>query len=78
MAAKGLNMKIVEEILRLKKMEFGKRKISRTLGIHRDTVSKYFDQPETAPADNSRIASVLAAAAPAAARPEWYDTLDCN
>jgi len=75
MAAKGLNMKIVEEILRLKKMDFGKRKISRTLGIHRDTVSKYFDQSETAPTDNSGIANVVAAA-PAAADPQWYDTLD--
>ena len=44
MAAKGLNVKDREEIRRLKAMGFGKRKIARTLGVHRNTVSKYFDE----------------------------------
>ena len=43
MAAQGLDVKDQNEIRRLKSLGFGKRKISRTLGIHRDTVSKYFD-----------------------------------
>jgi lambda repressor-like predicted transcriptional regulator len=75
MAAEYLNMKIVDEIHRLKKMGFGKRKISRTLGIHRNTVSKYFDQPETSLSDSSRIASVVGAE-PTANDLEWYNTID--
>lgn len=50
MAAKGLNLKIIDEIHRLKVLGFGKRRIARTLGLHRNTVSKYFDPsvPESA------------------------------
>ncbi len=43
MASKGLNMQIIDEIRRLKVLGFGKRKIARTLGIHRNTVSTYYD-----------------------------------
>jgi transposase len=50
MAAKELNVRKVDEIKRLKKMGFGKRKIARTLNIHRDTVTKYFD--ENSPSDH--------------------------
>ncbi|NJL23978.1 MAG: helix-turn-helix domain-containing protein [Calothrix sp. SM1_5_4] len=48
MAAQGLDMKDVQEILRLKALGFGKRKIARTLGIHRNTVTKYFEQESPA------------------------------
>ena len=44
MAKVGLNMKIVDEVLRLHKLGFKKRKIARALGIHRDTVTKYIEQ----------------------------------
>lgn len=44
MAAKGLDVKDRAEILRLKELGFGRRKIARTLGIHRTTVSKYLDE----------------------------------
>jgi transposase len=44
MAAKELNVRKVDEIKRLKKLGFGKRKIARTLNIHRDTVTKYFEE----------------------------------
>lgn len=37
-------MKIVDEILRLKSLKFTKRQISRTLGIHRNTITKYLEQ----------------------------------
>ena len=50
MAGKELNMKEITEILRLKSLGFGKRKISKILGIHRNTISKYFDTK-----DNPRI-----------------------
>lgn len=43
MAAKGINVKIVDEIKRLQGMGFGKRRIARTLKIHRDTVSKILE-----------------------------------
>lgn len=46
MAGSELNVKLVEEILRLKNLGFGKRKVSRTLKVHRDTVSKYWNQSE--------------------------------
>lgn len=60
MAAKGLNMKIIDEIFRLKALGFGRRKISRTLGLHRNTVSKYFDPPAV---DDVALAQVAAAEA---------------
>lgn len=44
MAAKGINVKIVDEIKRLQGLGFGKRKIARTLNIHRDTVSKTLER----------------------------------
>lgn len=37
-------MKIVDEIKRLQGIGFGKRKIARTLKIHRDTISKYLSE----------------------------------
>ena len=43
MAGSELNLKIVAEILRLKDLGFGKRKISRTLKVHRNTVNKYWE-----------------------------------
>ncbi|MBX7232250.1 MAG: helix-turn-helix domain-containing protein [Bdellovibrionales bacterium] len=43
MAGKELKMKIIDEILRLKSMGKSKRQISKILGIHRNTVSKYFE-----------------------------------
>lgn len=47
MANAGLNVKIVDEILRLKSLKFTKRQISRTLGIHRNTITKYLEQHES-------------------------------
>lgn len=52
MAAKGTNVKIVDEIKRLQGMGFGKRRIARTLKIHRDTVSKIL---ENNPHENEAI-----------------------
>jgi transposase len=42
MARKGLEMKIVEDIERLKGLGFSQRKIAKCLGLHRVTVKKYF------------------------------------
>jgi hypothetical protein len=73
MAAKGLNVKIVDEILRLKTLGFGKRKISRILGLHRNTISKYFDPtgPPVAPTDSiAQDAMVLTDP------PDWCKSVD--
>lgn len=43
MANRGLNMTTQVEIQRLKGLGFSKRKISKILGIHRNTINKYFD-----------------------------------
>lgn len=51
MAAKELDVRKVDEIKRLKKMGFGKRKIARTLNIHRDTVTKYFEENSSSDQD---------------------------
>lgn len=60
MAAKGLNVKDQEEIRRLKALGFGKRKIARTLGVHRNTVSRYFDELCEMPAAPALPTNVLA------------------
>lgn len=52
MAGKELNMKEIREILRLKSLGFGKRKISKILGIHRNTISKYFDTKDNPKIEN--------------------------
>ncbi len=57
MAAKGLNIKDREEIRRLKSMGFGKRKIARTLGVHRNTVSKYFDELDAIASSSPLVAA---------------------
>jgi len=48
MAAKALDMKLIADIRRLKLLGFTKRRTSRTLGIHRDTVTHYWDDIEVA------------------------------
>lgn len=68
MAAKGLSMKTVEEIRRLKGLGFGKRQIARTLKIHRNTVSKYFDEPTSAAAQPPVIPFVEPRG--------WWDDID--
>ncbi len=60
MARQGLDVKKCEEILRLKKLGFGKRRIARTLELHRNTVSKYFDDDRGA----ERKSYVIAKKAP--------------
>ncbi|MEN0059529.1 MAG: helix-turn-helix domain-containing protein [Bdellovibrio sp.] len=47
MVGNGLNMKDINEIKRLHKLGFTKRQISRTLKIHRNTVSKYLNEVES-------------------------------
>ena len=68
MAARGLRVKSTDEILRLKALGFSKRKIARTLGVHRNTVAKYFE-PTAAPAD-------LLPPTVAVSVPTWCESLD--
>jgi transposase len=44
MAPKGLDMKQIEEIKRLRTLGFSSRKISKCLGVHRLTVKRYLDE----------------------------------
>jgi transposase len=44
MAAKGLDLKLIEDIVRLKKLGFTKRKVARCLKIHRNTVTKFWGE----------------------------------
>lgn len=46
MAAKGLDMKFIDDIRHLKLIGFTKRRVARTLGIHRDTVTRYWSESE--------------------------------
>ena len=48
MANAGLSVKIISEILRLKALGFTKRKISKILGIHRNTITKYLEAENVA------------------------------
>ena len=45
MAAKGLDVKHIDEIQRLKSLGCGRRKVARALNIHRNTVSRYWEEP---------------------------------
>lgn len=80
MARMALNMKIVDEVLRLHQLGFKKRKIARALGIHRDTVTKYIElseapstQGNTAEAPEPKFALT---SAPSVQNLEWHETLD--
>lgn len=74
MANEALNVKIVDEIRRLKQLGFKKRAIARMLGIHRNTVTKYLEQ-------SLEVATVAVDSSPAlslvpAAQPSWVDEID--
>lgn len=79
----GLNVKIVDEILRLNSLKFTKRQISRALGIHRNTVTKYLEQHEREMAAQASrtpvqvLASPAVSVAAAVATPSsWVGTID--
>lgn len=48
MAGNELNVKNIDEIKRLWKLGIGKRQIARALGVHRNTVSKYLEELQSA------------------------------
>ena len=81
MAGQGLDMKIIDEVLRLQKLGFTKRKIARTLGIHRKTITKYLEQSLSSPASEGTAILALperALSGPSASLNSlsWQDTLD--
>src|SRR5580658_5216851 len=46
MAGQELDLKLIDDILRLKQLGFTKRKVARCLDVHRNTVTKYWgDEP---------------------------------
>jgi transposase len=62
MAGQELDMKKIREIRRLKALGFGKRRIAQTLGIHRDTVTKYFEESAAENGASNLPVNVLATA----------------
>lgn len=60
MAGNGLNMKEINEIKRLHNLGLTKRQISRTLKIHRNTVSKYLDEATSVIAAATEVAPIEA------------------
>ena len=70
-------MKIIDEILRLKSLEFTKRQISRTLGIHRNTITKYLEQHARQMSDlEAANTGPLNVMATPPALPTWVDAVD--
>ena len=80
MARMGLNMKIIDEVLRLHKLGFKKRKIARALGIHRDTVTKYIELSEGAPTQGNAAElpepKFALTTAPPLEALQWHETLN--
>ena len=51
MAGQELDLKLIEDIRRLKQLRFTKRKVARCLKVHRNTITKYWSEDiETKPA----------------------------
>jgi transposase len=73
MAAERLNMKGIKEIRRLKALGFSKRRIARTLGLHRDTVTKYLEELE---AEGSTANPPVHAVASAVPDDTWAGKID--
>lgn len=71
MSAEGLDMKLVEDIRRLKKLGFTKRKVARCLKVHRNTVTKYWNGGESA-----ILAEMPASVAPPNEADGWTKHLD--
>jgi transposase len=69
-------MKIVDEILRLESLKFTKRQISRTLGIHRNTITKYLEQHARAQLSEAAHPGPLNLMAAPPAIPTWVDGVD--
>lgn len=71
MGAEGLDMKLVEDIRRLKKLGFTKRKVARCLKVHRNTVTRYWlDEEAAGPME------VAALVEPLGEVDEWTGNLD--
>lgn len=71
MAGKELCMKHASEIKRLRKLGFCKRKIARILKIHRNTVSKYFEEDSS-----SNEASTLSETKQITIESTWVQEID--
>lgn len=74
MTGKELNMKEISEILRLKSLGFSKRKISKILGIHRNTISKYFENENRISTRNKLPEKDVKESLPATAA--WKEKID--
>ena len=77
MAAKGINVKERDEICRLKGLGFGKRKIARTLGLHRNTVSKYLEDLQgKTDVETSKLLMTKVLALPSLTDDAWTSAID--
>jgi hypothetical protein len=75
MATKGLDMKLIKDIQRLKRLKFTKRRVSRVLKIHRKTVARYWGDEPLSPAEEQTIENKIEAVETAAER-SWADNVD--
>jgi hypothetical protein len=74
MAAKGLDMKIIEDIGRLKALGFTKRKVARCLNVHRNTVTRYWVLSE--PPQELKLQKEKNILQEGAELPEWAKNID--
>jgi transposase len=68
MAAKGSDLKLIEDIHRLKQLKFTKRRVAQVLGIHRNTVTRYWGEEKPEPVVHQAPANVFAT--------EWLSKMD--
>ncbi len=69
MKRNGLNMKEIDEILRLTKLGLTNRQIARATGIHRNTVNKYVERlSETTSTESATVATLI--------EPAWTQDVD--
>ena len=74
MANKGLDMKLIKDVQRLKQLGFTKRRVARVLNIHRNTVTRYWGKDALSPAEERKIEEQIETVV--AAESSWADSVD--
>jgi transposase len=74
MAGRELDMRHIDEIRRLASLKFSTRKIARTLGIHRTTVTKYLEIPRAEAVELKATEDGAECSAPPPK--QWHELLD--
>jgi len=77
MAGQELDLKLIEDIRRLKQLGFTKRKVARCLKVHRNTITKYWrDDIATKPAVQHLTASQVLSEENWVSNIDWFKTRD--